>query len=222
MRLNPGSTIAGHPVKVMRDFLRRAADYAWSSAYLADRLDLSADQADETVERLIAGGLIEPDSRSTEDEYYRVTTAGRRIALASLAPPLKRETAERNLAEFLQRVEEVNRDPYYLYRVERVLLFGSMLTDAQRVGDVDLAVELAPKIEDAGMHHAAKQQRISEAIESGRRFRNIIAEASWPRREVMLHLKSRSRALSFHDIDDAVLEDTETRLVYEFTKAAPG
>ena len=48
------------------------------------------------------------------------------FSAASAAKPVTRATAERTLAQFLERVAEVNRNPYYLARVARVVLFGSM------------------------------------------------------------------------------------------------
>jgi hypothetical protein len=57
-----------------------------------------------------------------------------------------RDRAEKALREFLTRVERVNCDRQFLGRVNRVVLFGSMLReDVARVSEVDLAVEVLPK-----------------------------------------------------------------------------
>lgn len=80
--------------------------------------------------------------------------------------------------------------------MERVALFGSMLTDAKRVSDVDLMVELQPTESDQEVHQAQSQQRIREALRDGRCFGNYMQELSWPQTEVWHFLKSRSRALS--------------------------
>jgi len=46
-------------------------------------------------------------------------------------------------------VDRVNKDPYFLGKVTRVVLFGSMLKRAlERLSDFDVAVELAAKDED--------------------------------------------------------------------------
>lgn len=94
-----------------------------------------------------------------------------------------------------------------------------MLTDAERVSDVDLAVELSSKFDDQEGRNTARQKRIEEARKSGRFFGNIIHELSWPRTEVLLFLKSRSRALSLHDMDDAVLQKTSTRQIHPVPEA---
>ena len=53
------------------------------------------------------------------------------------------------MQEFLKRVEEVNRDDFYPYRVSKLVLFGSYLNPEQMdLGDIDIAFELEPKIKD--------------------------------------------------------------------------
>lgn len=78
--------------------------------------------------------------------WYELTDEGTRFAQASAAAPLRRATAERKLREFIARVEQVNQSDEYAYRVTRVVLFGSCLTDAERVNDIDLAVELGATV----------------------------------------------------------------------------
>jgi len=128
---------------------------------------------------------------------------------------LRRETAQRKLAEFLERVRRINNDDYYLYRVKRVLLFGSYLRDAERINDIDIAVELAPRHTDDEERWALHHTRVNDAIRGGRRFSNISEETSWPEIEVLLALKARSRAISLHPTEDAILERTEYRVLFE-------
>jgi len=48
-----------------------------------------------------------------------------------------RATAEMALARFLSRVQMVNTDPYFLAKVTRIVLFGSMLkSEIDRLSDV--------------------------------------------------------------------------------------
>jgi predicted nucleotidyltransferase len=42
-------------------------------------------------------------------------------------------------------VKEVNEAGKFLYRVRKVALFGSFLTESSTVGDLDIAIELVPK-----------------------------------------------------------------------------
>ena len=51
------------------------------------------------------------------------------------------------MTKFLGRVERVNATPEYLFRVDTVTLFGSTLSNAERLGDVNIAVDLKSKAE---------------------------------------------------------------------------
>src|SRR6266550_1979535 len=62
--------------------------------------------------------------------WYELTDEGMRFAQATAAGPLSRATAERKLREFMARVEQVNESDEFAFRVVRVVLFGSYLTDA--------------------------------------------------------------------------------------------
>jgi predicted nucleotidyltransferase len=61
--------------------------------------------------------------------------------------------AVRALVAFLERVARVNTDPKVWGRMTRVALFGSMLDpDINRPSDIELAVDIAPKIADWDTH----------------------------------------------------------------------
>ncbi|MFI6362278.1 nucleotidyltransferase domain-containing protein [Nocardia sp. NPDC050630] len=78
---------------------------------------------------------------SINEDQYCMTVLGGAFANASAARPVKRATAEKVLAEFMDRVRTVNADPYSVWTVQKVVLFGSMLNELKEtVGDVDLAV----------------------------------------------------------------------------------
>jgi predicted nucleotidyltransferase len=125
------------------------------------------------------------------------------------ALPLKRATAARKLKELLARVATVNRDPHYLYRVQRVVLFGSMLSTQETVSDIDVAVELQPKHANPEEYLAAIRARVEETI---RRLDSM----SWLRGEIGWSLQSRSRDLSLHSTDGPVLEQCESCVIYEY------
>lgn len=212
MYVDPKATIAGLPSLVVRSFLRDSRSFQWSVHHAADRLRVPPRRAARVLKELIALGYV--GRVDDKDTPFVVTTAGGRLGLASAARPLRRRTAEKKLAEFLDRVRGINADDHYLFWVERVIVFGSFLTGAERLNDVDVAVELACRIIDPQERWEAKQARIDEARARGRQFRNMGDEASWPEDEVLYALKARSRTIKIHRIDDEVLKHTTTRLVY--------
>ena len=128
---------------------------------------------------------------------------------------VRRATAERALQEFLERCQQVRGRSDLLYRVGRVRLFGSMLTDATTVSDVDLVVELEPKEPDHKKHVALERPQVDAELENGRRFSNFSQQLCYPRDRVLLFLKARSRVLQLIDPHDQVLEHAKQHVVYE-------
>lgn len=209
MRVNAGDVIAGQEAGRLRALFRHVLDHGFTCGFVTERLGLSPEEGLTAMARLHEEGWILEDG-DREEGWHRLTTKGRSLALASFSPPMKRSTAERKIEEFLERVRVVNLDPYYLYAVERVLLFGSMLGKSDRVGDVDLIIDLESRIEDPERRTAEEMARRQYALECGRRFSNYSEVLSWPRDEVFLFLKSGSRGLSFHDSDDLALGGIRT------------
>ena len=87
---------------------------------------------------------------------------------------------ERVLQEFLERVDQVNSDAYFLARVSRVVLFGSYLRpELDRLGDIDIAVELRPKESDYQRVREATERRLADLADRGRRVAGLLARESW-------------------------------------------
>jgi hypothetical protein len=104
------------------------------------------------------------------------------------------------LHEFLSRVEQVNADPYFLGKVTRVVLFGSMLKpEVERLSDVDLAVEVAPKEPDFDQARAENYERVEKLAAEGHPFRNFREQEGCWYWEVFGFLKGRSRVVALAD-----------------------
>ena len=221
MRIDPRDKIGGVPVMEVRRLLRGFMGATVVGAYFRDAGLLEAllekglvgtvyrDPAQLRQSRVVIG----PGDRAA-GPWYELTDQGTRLAQASAAAPLRRATAERKLREFMARVEQVNQSEEFAYRVNRVVLFGSYLTDAERVNDIDLAVELAPRRDgfDVGIQYQKEQERVRLAPRH--RTRNALAAEQWPWREVLLFLKAGSRAFSFHDIQDPIIHGIAKRVLY--------
>jgi len=213
MYVDPKGNIVGIPAIKVRDFLRKVQDSYWTTESAALNLQLSHRRAQALISELLHRRYIEPQ-RINRFKYYKRTLAGSAFSLASAAPPLTRKTADHKLAKFIDRVHAVNASDYFLYKVQRVVVFGSYLTDKKRINDIDIGMELAPREINKDKHWHMVQARISEACKRGRRFSNIVDEISWPYSEVLLFLKSRSRAISLHTTDP-ILKQVESRIIFE-------
>jgi len=197
MRIDPKGTVAGWPMLVVRRALRHLRGrLSWGLAELEAAAALNPGEGRALVKALRAERLIEAAGRGA----WAITQAGQTFSSATAAKPVTRATAERALAQFLDRVMRVDHDPYFLARVTRVVLFGSMLKpEMQRLSDVDLAVELAPKEADYERARALNRQRAEELASRGHQFRNFLeVEHCW-HRETFKFLKSRSRVIALAD-----------------------
>jgi predicted nucleotidyltransferase len=144
-------------------------------------------------------GLAKPRC-GTGPKTWMTTELAQSIAAASAAKPITMATAESAMAELLERIERVNRDQYFLARATRVTVFGSYLRpEVDRLGDVDVAVELEAKEADRQRIRQLNYRRVAEAEEKGQRFSSTLErEGPWLS-EVFRFLKGRRRSISLHD-----------------------
>jgi predicted nucleotidyltransferase len=198
MRIDPKGTIAGYPALVVRQALQRLQFYLhWGvkDAVFAARLPAAEGRA--FTEALVVAGLAE----ATGQEQWCITQTGKRLTSATAARPVSRATAEKALREFLDRVDEVNRNDHYLGRVSAVVLFGSMLrSEVDRLSDVDVAVEIVQKELDRERARAANECRARELEQKGHQFRQPLDWVTCWYREVFAFLKGRGRVISLANL----------------------
>jgi hypothetical protein len=221
MHIDPQSQIAGYAALRIRNLLKWFQQDVFGIASVAQRMEVSHTQSQRLLAELQALELIEeaPEAVPPWDQgkLFRLTTTGSRLANASGARPVHRNTAEKRLSEFLARVKAVNSDAYWLYQVNEVRLFGSLLSAKERVSDVDLAIGLQSKIADLQERQKQEAQRVQEAMRAGRRFANIVNEVLWPKQEILLFLKSRLRVLSLHEMDDLEQIGAEYKIIFSLS-----
>ena len=116
--------------------------------------------------------------------------------MAKAGKPVTRASADEVLREFVDRVRIVNGRQELAHSVESAVVFGSYLSDAKRLNDLDIAVELKQKRPDDATYESLRQASLDRAYASGRRFRNVVEEVGWPQLEVLYILKNRSRTIS--------------------------
>ncbi len=196
MRIAKSQVVAGYPALTVRTLLRRCRSCTIVPATAAH--DLKSDEREGSVflRGLASLGLVESVEHEPRDETqaYEITSRGLACANASAAKPITRRTANSALAQFMERLHAVNANAEYLHRVESALLFGSMLTEIERLGDVDLAVELSPKTTGEMAFDEWCDRRRHAALETGQRFRSTFDWAVWPKKEER-DISCASRAL---------------------------
>jgi predicted nucleotidyltransferase len=197
MHIDPKGTIAGRPAVLVRSCLRKLrVRGSWDLAALEKAACLEPGSGRALLRALSSAGLVERVDRGR----WEITQAGQTLSSATAAKPISRTTAEKALDEFLERVAQVNRDARFLGRVSRVVLFGSLLREnVDRLSDVDLAVEVVPKIVDRERHAAENRRRVETMARAGHIFRDIFDVHLHWYREVFRFLKARSRVISLAD-----------------------
>jgi hypothetical protein len=220
LRITTNQDIAGYPGRKVRNFIKSYRSGGFFRQAAAAALDLSPGAAATLLLKLVDLGLIEEVERRIDGELiFQATNYGRALANASAAKPIYRKTGDRVLEQFLERVHTVNATSKYLYCVEAVVLFGSMLSDVERLGDVDVAIDLQPKVteETSFQEWCMARRRVAEA--EGRSFRTTFEWATWPKLEILLLLKARSRSLSLHELQQLT---GMTNVSYDVLLGDPG
>lgn len=201
MQIDPKATINGYPLLSIRDLLRRHGDRLTAQnvrVFLSKHLPMSTTQAQELIARLEQEKRIEPRGDSKSSSYWSCTDAGRQLAHARASKPIKRATAERLLQGLLARAQEINDDNGFLYRITRIAVFGSYLTETEELGDIDFAIQLNRRIADPALFRKLCEQRIHEAQENGWQARNMVEEVSSRELEIYKVLRGRKQAISIH------------------------
>lgn len=194
MRIDPKGTIAGYPALLVRRALRQLDLYVeWDLG----RLEAAVGEGRAFVKALATAGLVEPVGKG----LWSITQAGKTLSSATAARCVTRATAERALGEFLGRVDHVNGSAGFLGKVVAVVLFGSLLKpEADRVSDVDLAVEIVPKEANPERARTTNERHVLQLESLGHRFRGFLDRQLFWYWEVFRYLKGGSRVISLADL----------------------
>lgn len=225
--------IAGVPAVAIRNMLRGVTQLLEAS-YVVDRCNVSARRAKEIIEALVTDGYIEFAERSrilaaayrlnTEKpryryvDFYKLTGKGVQLTQASAIAKMPRAKADHIIAGLLRRVEEVNGVAEYVFRIATVIVYGSYVRGEVLLSDVDIAVELEAKWDPVTTSHeefvARTNNRVQAAWAKGRTFSSFVEQLEWRRREVLLHVKARTRGLSLHSLNDFVQMEKDDNFAY--------
>ena len=195
MQINSRKTIGGVSFLQVRRFFRHVVAHhhdSFDRAWLLSYLKLSVPRADQLLEDLVSQGFILIEYPQN-DPQYQLTNLAHDLVRSSAAKRVSRETAHDALEGLMTRVKEINSNPKYLYSVSSVVVFGSYLNGGERLGDVDVAIEVSSRIEDPNQRPEA---HLRYARESGRQFGNFTEELYWAEAEIYQVLKARRRTIS--------------------------
>jgi hypothetical protein len=126
---------------------------------------------------------------------------------------ITRARAGELIAALVERAKAVDSDPQYLYGISRMAVFGSYLTGKEKLGDIDIALELGPKERDPPTHWKLAEEQIQAAPRG-----NMIERLYWPQSRVRNALRDRHKAFSFHEFTELEAMEkefgTRSKLIY--------
>jgi hypothetical protein len=205
VRIAKNQKIAGYPAPRIRQLMRETVGRPITLRYVREILHCSESAAIRVLNDLRNDGFVD-----SVQGHFEPSTKGSALAMATAAPPLRRETAERLIAAVIERAHAVNADSQWAYRIGLMVLFGSCVCHTDRPNDVDIACELLPRWDG---ERQREQEQIRRAAKS-ERFRNLSEWATWPKLEVVRFLKSRARGLSIHQLEDWILQTANHRVLF--------
>jgi predicted nucleotidyltransferase len=200
MRINSKGTVGGFPALLVRKLVGALTNRLYWDLETVERiLHLKPNEASGLVKALEAAGLAKA-SRGRSPKKWTTTQLAQSFASATAAKPITRQTAEKSLAQFLERVNRVNHDDRFLAKVTRVILFGSYLNpELKELVDVDVGVELQPKESDRKRLRELNYERVEQFENNGHRLGRALDREVWWHAETFRFLKGRSRSISLLD-----------------------
>jgi predicted nucleotidyltransferase/predicted transcriptional regulator len=203
MRIGKNEKINNIPLVKIRDYFKEIRGFGMSETGIRNYFNFSIKSTSCLIKELLKNDFIEKAIDKKYGIEYQLTAKGQSLCAARSVPPLNKAKADIIFNEFMQRIEEINNNDYYLCKVEKALLFGSYLNSENKdFGDIDIAIELKRKIDDFDEYNNARKKRIQEVRQIGKHIANYGEELFYPENEVRLKLKNRSRYISLHEIDD--------------------
>ena len=220
MRITRNDKINDIPIKQIRDFLRNY-NPGFSRGFFNENVsryfNLNEENTNSLIKELLKRKYIAKNTRKDifSKGDYSISDNGSMLCAAKLIPPINKEKADKIFNEFMQRVEEINNNDYYLVKVNKLYLFGSYL-DKKRddFGDIDIYYELKRKISNWDEYDKLRKQRISDLAEKGRFLNTFDAELNFPETEVKLKLKSKCRHLSLQPLREDMLKRMKHKLIF--------
>jgi predicted nucleotidyltransferase len=132
---------------------------------------------------------------------------------------ISRKKADQILSEVVERAKEINASPYpkFMHFVTKIAVFGSYLTDKEKLGDVDIAVLFERREESVGEHFP---EHARECIEIHKKnVSDWMQMMFFPDKIVRQTLQNRSKSLSIHSYDelDRMVRDWNTphQVIYQ-------
>lgn len=156
-------------------------------------------EAPRLLSRLVAEGYVEPDKEDlqTAAGSWKLTKKGAALARVKFVKRMTRAKAVAELQGFIERVEHINSAAAeYVYTIENAWLYGSLITDAIDIGDVDLIYQTEARRGHCGHKNIVNHSR-ARAKASGRSL-DYRGQLNYGDNEIERILKDRRPVVSLN------------------------
>jgi hypothetical protein len=209
MKVDKDETIGGKPFKHARDLLRKA------NRDVAAEFSAKFFDPPEVLEEMLKRGWIARSRQSGLDgRWYELTELGNSIANARLLKRINRAKANKLVADLLDRVDTINEDGAFVFRIAEVRAFGSYITGANDVGDIDLALRLERRTSEGDFVEAL----LKYAEESGRVFNSYFDMLTFAGTDIRRRVRAKSPYISLHELGELNELKTPSKLLYPRNK----
>lgn len=210
MRIDKNIKLGGVPIIQVRDMLIYLRKRHVRTINLNEHVCLSQKfsfELNNLFEELYRRGMID----KLEEETYRFNIKTNALANAKCIKPISKDKANEKLKGLVHRIHELNNNDEYLFKANRLFVFGSLINDEMNdCADIDVIIELSKRFEDSEFERKRKLV-IKKASADGKIFHNFLDELEYPEDRVSVFLKNRCRYLSFHRMDE--LDNLNTKIL---------
>jgi hypothetical protein len=170
-------------------------------------------EAERVFAALLAEGYLEPNEPEypNDERKYQTSRKGRQLAAANLTKRFSRAKADQEVADLIERANQINARDELVFYVHKIHAFGSYLTDIADVGDIDLAVELGVRRTGGKLTDESHYR----ADNSGKTL-DFTASLTYGDKEVRQLLRARKARLSFGSTSLLTELKTEFRIIFEW------
>lgn len=201
MKVDLAQKIGGLTLGDVRALFRKLNRNEMTFAMIGDGLcvigrPLSRQAQRKLIDALIGAGYLKVNGEHDGQTVFQVTGLAFRLAASPTTNRFDRRTADRLVAELLDRVRTLNADAHNPVCAARVRAFGSYITEEDTLGDIDLVVELTTR------YGANLGDELAHAKQFGPPARGLVGLAAACKNGALLKLRARQTRLSFHDADE--------------------
>lgn len=199
MRFDPGGQLFGVAAGILIECADKLLDGSerFSEEAFCAAIGAPWDEARPVIESLIAAGYLE---RVEGYEPLKGTKLFNQLANAHVSPGMTRPEAQILLDRVIAKAESINADPQYACKVTCIAVFGSYLTDAPVLGDLDLGI-------------AHRTDRTLEAIQAERG--GLFDRLTAPSRRTFAALRLRKpKQISLHEFSEIGVLKTPFKVVF--------